>query len=47
MSCDLDPINLVCWTHGIDITPEDYVEGVCDVGCCEEEEEQELETRRP
>lgn len=36
--CDLDPINMCCWTHGIDIDEADYIDGNCPIGYHEEEE---------
>jgi hypothetical protein len=39
MSCDLDPINCCCWTHGVDIDPRDLADGLCYVGACEEDED--------
>lgn len=38
MSCNLDLVNMCCWTHGVDITEADYIEGVCAIGYIEEEE---------
>jgi len=38
MGCDLDLVNMCCWTHGVDIDEADYIDGVCDVGAMEEEE---------
>lgn len=35
--CNLDGINMYCWTHGRDIDEADYVEGVCGIGAFEEE----------
>lgn len=39
MSCDLDPINMCCWTHGVEIDEADYMEGVCELGYAEDEME--------
>lgn len=41
MGCNLDLINMCCWTHGVDIDEADYHEGCCIEGYLEEEEEQE------
>lgn len=30
--CDLDPINMCCWTHWIDIDQDDYLNGFCALG---------------
>lgn len=34
--CNVDPINLCCWTHGVDISMDEYMEGTCHVGEAEE-----------
>ena len=38
MTCDLDPVNMCCWTHGCDIDESDYIEGVCSMGSEEDSE---------
>ena len=43
MTCDLDPINMCCWTHGVDIDEADYGEGCCYMG----EREEELDDDEP
>jgi hypothetical protein len=36
--CDLDAVNMCCWTHSVDITEAEYCEGVCHIGYYEEDE---------
>ena len=36
-SCDLDPVNMRCWTHGIDITDADYLADCCPIGSIDDE----------
>jgi hypothetical protein len=35
-TCNVDGINMCCWTHGVDISMDEYLEGTCRFG--EEEE---------
>ncbi len=37
--CNLDSVNMCCWTHGVDIDEGDYVEGYCSEGWFEAENE--------
>ena len=30
--CNLDGVNMCCWTHGVDIDSADYAEGYCSEG---------------
>lgn len=41
MSCDLDPVNMCCWTHGTDIKMEDYLEDCCSRGDVEDYDDDE------
>ena len=44
MACDLDPINMICWTHGVAIDENDYLEGSCSVTIDEcDDDDDELE----
>ncbi len=50
--CDLDPVNFCCWTHGCDITEEEYIEGYCrmaepDDGDDEEDYEDQIPENAP
>ena len=47
MNCNLDPVNYCCWTHGIDITEADYIEGCCAVGWAEQDAECDEEDYDP
>ena len=41
MSCDIDPINMCCWTHGVDLSPEETMEECCYLGESEDEYSEE------
>ena len=41
--CNLDAVNMYCWTHGVDIDEADYAEGYCSTGWWEHENEEDRE----